>query len=590
MDINLQKIKELMKNSKNLALKKVLPFVMATGFMVGGTVKAEAANIEFPDITISYSGNDEYVNEKDYTSSYLTDYQAKELREIIEDIDSDFQEVYTILANGGMNSTKNNNMARMLASIDEIERNYEEIMDGLNNKEKQIIQKYLKSKINESKLVFSSVTNIPVRDLDSYADNYTCTFVKKNNNFVNVGIYKIKNNEIIDSKIISFNDTNLSKQKTLVVIPNLVTIYSNSKKPTFKTEYNAVIIPKNDEKMCRQAMSDTDIFYDKIEAAINDGNYTIKNGISDYDIFLAIYGDTNLVKQTINDKYAYYTNLSKAINQYLDYKQSLMVSKVYTKNYNQIDNYNSYTSYGKNNHPIRISEDGEYTYYKDNNDILVIIDRGYLDTSDLQSSVTNKPSISNQIDIYTGVNFYVDGELFIPRDVDGKKTLAFIYNNTAYLPVDAAQTLYDADITWENKVIYINSNDIYSDEYYYDDYGNKIYLKDYPQVPTTNERPNRKLSKKEVSATTNNKVYFDGKLVNNYKILNINGVTYLPITFFANKFDTQIEQTTNDVILNRNGYIIDNGDHDYDNFDGAYYYDDNGDRVYINEDEYKHFR
>ena len=146
ININRQKINELVHNGKNLILKKALPFVLATGFVVGaGATKAEAANIEFPTINITYSGNNEYVNEGTYKSSYVTDRQARELNAIIEDIDDDFQEIYTVLANGGMNinhtGRKANSMARMLASINLIENEYEEVMDDLNSTEKQIIKK-----------------------------------------------------------------------------------------------------------------------------------------------------------------------------------------------------------------------------------------------------------------------------------------------------------------------------------------------------------------------------------------------------------------------------------------------------------------
>ncbi len=609
ININRQRIKELLEKSKKLVLKKALPFVLATGFVVGaGATKAEAANVEFPTISITYNGNDEYVNEESYISNYVTDRQAKELNEIIEDIDNDFQDVYTVLANGGMfvghTGNRANSMARMLASINMIETEYESVMDDLNNTEKQIIKKYLESKINESKLVFSSVTNISVKDLEDYADDYTCVFANSigNNSLVNIGVYELKNNQIVDSRIITLDDSKLSKDKTLVVIPNLVATYGYSSKPTFRTEYNTAIIPKDNEAMCLQAMRDADIFYDKIEKAIESGNYTASSS-SNQDVILSIYGDTNLISETINTKYAYYTELSNALNQYLNYKQSLMVSKVYNENSNRID-YRDYIEYSINNKPVRISEEQGFVYYKNGNEMELAIDRGYLDTSDLKSSVTpSDPSkLENvTIDAYMGVNIYVDGVLFTPRDANGNKITPFVHNGTTYLPIAAISTLYGADVEWKNNSVYIEANDNTSDTYYIDENGNKVYFKEYPAVPVSGEQPNAQLTQKKLSGVSGVNIYFNGNLytpqpTNGKKteVYIINGTTYIPARDISAMFGTSIgwDQATNSAILNRYGYTIDNGN-DYNNgsnYDGAYYYDENGNRVYIGEDEYEHIR
>lgn len=609
ININRQRIKELLEKSKKLVLKKALPFVLATGFVVGtGTTKAEAANVEFPTISITYNGNDEYVNEDSYISSYVTDRQAKELNEIIEDIDNDFQDIYTVLANGGMfvghTGNRANSMARMLASINMIETEYESVMDDLNNTEKQIIKKYLESKINESKLVFSSVTNISVKDLEDYADDYTCVFANSigNNSLVNIGVYELKNNQIVDSRIITLDDSKLSKDKTLVVIPNLVATYGYSSKPTFRTEYNTAIIPKDNEAMCLQAMRDADIFYDKIEKAIESGNYTASSS-SNQDVILSIYGDTNLISETINTKYAYYTELSNALNQYLNYKQSLMVSKVYNENSNRID-YRDYIEYSINNKPVRISEEQGFVYYKNGNEMELAIDRGYLDTSDLKSSVTpSDPSkLENvTIDAYMGVNIYVDGVLFTPRDANGNKITPFVHNGTTYLPIAAISTLYGADVEWKNNSVYIEANDNTSDTYYIDENGNKVYFKEYPAVPVSGEQPNAQLTQKKLSGVSGVNIYFNGNLytpqpTNGKKteVYIINGTTYIPARDISAMFGTSIgwDQATNSAILNRYGYTIDNGN-DYNNgsnYDGAYYYDENGNRIYIGEDEYEHIR
>ena len=607
ININKQKIKEFVENGKKIVLKRALPFVLAAGFFVGtGATKAEAANIEFPNISITYYGDDEYANESVYRSGYINDRRARELNGIIENIDNDFQKIYVILANGGMNINhtkhKTNSMARMLASINLINNKYENVMKTLNSTEKQIIEKYLKSKINESKLVFSNITNISVKDLNDYDNDYTCVFANSidNNNLVNIGVYEIKNNQIVDSRIITLDDSKLSNDKTLVIVPKLDVTRVDSLRPTFRTEYNTAIIPKNNESMCLQAMRDIDIFYDKIEQAINDGNYTTNNS-SNQDVILSIYGDTNLISETINNKYAYYPELTNALNQYLNYKQTLMVSKVYNKNANRI-NYKDYVEYSINNHPIRISEEQGFVYYKNGNEILLTIDRGYLDTSDLKSSVTPSDQLGTvKLDAYTGVNIYVDGILFTPKDANGNKIIPFIYNGTTYLPIAAISTLYGADVEWKNNSVYIKSNDNTSDTYYIDENGNKVYFKDYPDVPVSNEQPSTQLTKKQLYATSGVNIYFNGNLYtpqltngNKTEVYIINGTTYMPARDISAMFGTSIswDQATNSAILNRNGYSIDNDyDSDYDNNqDGAYYYDDNGNKVYIGEDEYEHIR
>ena len=278
-----------------------------------------------------------------------------------------------------------------------------------------------------------------------------------------------------------------------------------------------------------------------------------------------------------------------------------MVSKVYNKNANRI-NYKDYVEYSINNHPIRISEEQGFVYYKNGNEILLTIDRGYLDTSDLKSSVTPSEQLGTvKLDAYTGVNIYVDGILFTPKDANGNKITPFIYNGTTYLPIAAISTLYGADVEWKNNSVYIKSNDNTSDTYYIDENGNKVYFKDYPDVPVSNEQPSTQLTKKQLYATSGVNIYFNGNLYtpqltngNKTEVYIINGTTYMPARDISAMFGTSIswDQATNSAILNRNGYSIDNGyDSDYDNNqDGAYYYDDNGNKVYIGEDEYEHIR
>ena len=280
-----------------------------------------------------------------------------------------------------------------------------------------------------------------------------------------------------------------------------------------------------------------------------------------------------------------------------------MVSKVYNENSNRID-YRDYIEYSINNKPVRISEEQGFVYYKNGNEMELAIDRGYLDTSDLKSSVTpSDPSkLENvTIDAYMGVNIYVDGVLFTPRDANGNKITPFVHNGTTYLPIAAISTLYGADVEWKNNSVYIEANDNTSDTYYIDENGNKVYFKEYPAVPVSGEQPNAQLTQKKLSGVSGVNIYFNGNLytpqpTNGKKteVYIINGTTYIPARDISAMFGTSIgwDQATNSAILNRYGYTIDNGN-DYNNgsnYDGAYYYDENGNRIYIGEDEYEHIR
>ena len=611
ININIQKIKNIVTDGKKLVIRRALPVALATGVVIGaGMPKASAANIEFSNITISYIGDDEYVNETTYKSQYVSDAQAKKLKEIMANIDADFRQLYSDLANGKMGimhtGTSYNSMARMLANINFIETKYEDTIDSLNYTEKQIIEKYLTTKTNESKLLYSSITGVSVKDLNEYDNKYSCVFANSinNTNLINIGVYEIKNNQIVSSRIISLDDSKLSTDKTLVVVPYLNTTFIGDR-PNFRTEYTAEIIPKTSETICLQAMNEIDTLYEKVEKAMYFGNYNA-NSSTNKDAILAIYGDTNLISQSINNRYAQNSEIKDALASYLNYKQNLMVSKVYSRN-SYLINYREYIEYAINNKPVRISEEQGFVYYNNNGQILLTIDRGYLKTSDLKfaGQVIKPQDQTVKLYINKGVNIYVDGILYTPKDANGNKIIPFIYNGTTYLPLSAISTLYGAKAEWKNGAAYIYSVDNTSDEYYIDENGNKVYFKNYPTVPASGEQPNAKLTSAEVTATKGINIYFDNKLYtlqptngNKTEAYNINGTIYVPARDISAMFGTSVswDGTTLSAILNRNGYQI-GGDTPVedepeidDNFDGAYYYDQNGNKVYINEDEYTHTR
>lgn len=68
---------------------------------------------------------------------------------------------------------------------------------------------------------------------------------------------------------------------------------------------------------------------------------------------------------------------------------------------------------------------------------------------------------SQQISVWYGVNLNINGNYFIPTDVNGNAVPAFIYNGTTYVPIRAISELYGADVEWDNatKTAYINYED-----------------------------------------------------------------------------------------------------------------------------------
>lgn len=55
------------------------------------------------------------------------------------------------------------------------------------------------------------------------------------------------------------------------------------------------------------------------------------------------------------------------------------------------------------------------------------------------------------IEIYTGVNIYVDDVKLDPKDVNGNPVEAFVYNGTTYLPVRAVGEAVGKTVQWEGK-------------------------------------------------------------------------------------------------------------------------------------------
>lgn len=84
------------------------------------------------------------------------------------------------------------------------------------------------------------------------------------------------------------------------------------------------------------------------------------------------------------------------------------------------------------------------------------------------------------IDVYTGVEIYVDGVAMQPTDSEGKPVETFIYNGTTYVPLRAVSQSLNYAVNWDgaNRRVYIGEmpgqkqylNDVcppYQTSYYY---------------------------------------------------------------------------------------------------------------------------
>lgn len=60
-------------------------------------------------------------------------------------------------------------------------------------------------------------------------------------------------------------------------------------------------------------------------------------------------------------------------------------------------------------------------------------------------------SFSKTIEVIAGINIEVDGEKFIPKNVDGKEVEVFVYGGTTYVPIRAISEIYGSDIKWNGE-------------------------------------------------------------------------------------------------------------------------------------------
>lgn len=69
--------------------------------------------------------------------------------------------------------------------------------------------------------------------------------------------------------------------------------------------------------------------------------------------------------------------------------------------------------------------------------------------------------VGKTIEVYTGVNIYVDDVKLDPRDANGNPVEVFVYNGTTYLPVRAVGEAVGKVVQWEGKTgsVYLGKHD-----------------------------------------------------------------------------------------------------------------------------------
>lgn len=70
-------------------------------------------------------------------------------------------------------------------------------------------------------------------------------------------------------------------------------------------------------------------------------------------------------------------------------------------------------------------------------------------------------STTKSIDVYTGVNIYIDDQKLYPTDANGNPVEPFIYNGTTYLPVRALSQALGKVVQWDGKTssVYVGKHE-----------------------------------------------------------------------------------------------------------------------------------
>lgn len=551
-NLNIDLLQKVCKQNKTFKVAKkqiVAMALVATTMVSAGAVTASAADVKFDSITITQDGN---VKTQDYTSSYLSDKEARNVRNMMDNIDMEYQAFYNLMANGLFtNYTMDSNacIARLSATSSEIQSKYEAQMksDNFGSASKNAIKKYLETKKAEATMLFASMTNISASQIKNFEKEYDYTFATVINGANNptVAIYK-KGNSYAD-RVVTFNDSALTKEKALITMPTLE-VYTTGNRVEANTQYQGIIVSGAHVNMINQIIKEAETLYDRMAEALNKGNYTRKsNGTMD-DVLVSLNGDLNLIGSSLETKYAANSEAMETVRLYMNYRSIKMTVDAYNKNKSRAT-YADFVNYANTNSPIRSHEQNGYVYYNLGaySSLYRLKDNGYITTANLSAtgSAINvtpvTPSYPNGIvngvintTVYTGINLYYNDYSFLPVDINGNQVYPFVYNGTTYLPVRAVAGLCNYNVEWNQAT-------------------NSVYLtksKGYnaPQTSYNNTVVKSQLVPTTLSGTTNIRVFVDGiELIPRdangqiVPVINWNGTTYLPVRALANQVGLAVQ-------------------------------------------------
>lgn len=556
-NLNIDLIKKTLQQNKHFKLSKkqiAATLLAATMFVSAGSVTASAAEVKFDSITISQDGS---IKEQNYTSSYLSERDAREVRATIANIDADYQVFTDLIANGafyGYTMDVNACVARLIATINQIEAKYELQMknNNLSSSAKNAINKYLQTKNAETRAAFSSVTSISFDQVKEFEKEYDYTFATTINGSTEPSIMIYKKGNSYAERAVTFNDSNLTNDKSLVVIPT-AEVYTNNNRVSYSTKYQGVIVSRESVAMIRQIMQEADTLYDKMEAALDRGNYTKKYNETMDDIYVSLNGDLNLISSSLQTKYAQNPEVMNTVGLYMAYRSTMMTVKAYNNNRSRVS-YADFVNYAGMNSPIRSHEENGYVYYNIGSytGLYRVADKGYIKTTDLSATgsiinniVPSTPNYNNgviQTTVHTGLNIYYNDYPFLPVDVNGNQVYPFVYNGTTYLPVRAVAGLCNYNVEWNQST-------------------NSVYLtrqESYTQTPVSynGNFAKSQLVETVLQGTTNIRVFIDGvELIPRdangqvVPVINWNGTTYLPVRALANQVGLAVNYDSENQIV-----------------------------------------
>jgi len=362
-NLNSEKLQELLSKGKKLSLQKVAPLLLTGALAVSLlATPVAAASVSFEENKANYSNGQLYVTKSEAVSTNFNDKQTTEVMAALTNIDNYFAHFYNILANGGTEYTKENILIRYMAELDKATNNVNSIIANYTYSQKNYIQKYFASKQIEAKLVVANLCNIKVSEIETFMKDHKCTYKSYSNDVrANrfVVKYEVKNNAIKhDSEsLIVFDDTKLTTDKTLIVLPSVEVTYSGQT-PNFRQSYTSVIINNKELDNYNNAISTLKTEYDKIDEALKNGVYTSKNNQPARDMYMSLLGDMNYIDQQVKVS----DTISSAVNKYINYRKIMALKTVYEKNRSRCT-FGEIANYHNNYYVIRVKTDASYTQY-----------------------------------------------------------------------------------------------------------------------------------------------------------------------------------------------------------------------------------